>query len=301
MHREYSTDDLLSYYIGFRTMNKEQNLTIIPIPKKYNITTRNFEGIGNTVKIFSENGETSTILTAPKNHEKYIFVETCLCTKKSSVNYKYLNAYNNSYLGIDGQIKDNKVKAESFENTKLDTELKFYNGKIGDEIFIKHSGYDYPSVLLIQKIVINYDRETKILSWTQPIIGEKFEYIIYIDKIGIIKKQQYSLCIIANVKKLPHYRKELITDSQTPNIKINISDPEFWPNFGEFDILIVAEQLEKQKFIFKSATYDSLGNNDDDEPDDTEEEEKSEFEDEEENKGENKEEEKSEYENEEEN
>ena len=302
MHREYSTDDLLSYYIGFRTMNKDQNLTIIPIPKKYNITTRNFEGIGNTVKIFSENGEISTILTAPKNHEKYIFVETCLCTKKSSVNYKYLNAYNNSYLGIDGQIKDNKVKAESFENTKLDTELKFYNGKIGDEIFIKHSGYDYPSVLPIQKIVINYNRETQVLSWTQPIIGEKFEYIIYIDKIGIIKKQQYSLCDIANVKKLSHYRKELITDSQTPNIKINISDPEFGPNFGEFDILIVAEQLEKQKFIFKSATYDSLGNNDDeDEPDDTEEEEKSEFEDEEENKGENKEEEKSEYENEEEN
>ena len=139
------------------------------------------------------------------------------------------------------------------------------------------------------------------MSWTQPIIGEKFEYIIYIDKIGIIKKQQYSLCDIAYVKKLAHYRKELITDSQTPNIKINISEPEFGPNLGEFDILIIAEQLERQKFIFKSATYDSLGNNDDDEPDDTEEEEKSEFEDEEENKGENKEEEKSDYENEEEN
>ena len=177
MHREYSTDDLLSYYIGFRTMNKDQNLTIIPIPKKYNITTRNFEGIGNTVKIFSENGETSTILTAPKNHEKYIFVETCLCTKKSSVNYKYLNAYYNSDLGHDGQMNDSSVKIEVFENTKLDTELKFYNGKIGDEIFIKYSGYDYTSVRPIQKIEINYNRETQVLSWTQPIFMENLNII----------------------------------------------------------------------------------------------------------------------------
>ena len=125
------------------------------------------------------------------------------------------------------------------------------------------------------------------MDWTQPILHEKFEYNIYLDKIGVIKKKHYNLCDIAFIEKLPHIRKVLVTDSQTPKINIDISEPEFWPDFGEFDIIIIAEQLEKQKFTFISATYDSLGNNDESD-DSKEEDEKGEFEDEEEYKEDDK-------------
>ena len=124
---------------------------------------------------------------------------------------------------------------------------------------------------------------------------EKFEYNIYLDKIDIIKKHHYNLCDIAFIATLPHIKKVLITDSQTPKLNIDFSEPEFGPDFGEFDIIIIAEQLENQKFTFISATYDSMGNND--ESDESEDE--SEYEEEE--KSENKEEEISESENEEEN
>ena len=119
------------------------------------------------------------------------------------------------------------------------------------------------------------------------------------DKIDIIKKHHYNLCDIAFIATLPHIKKVLITDSQTPKLNIDFSEPEFGPDFGEFDIIIIAEQLENQKLTFISATYDSMGNND--ESDDSEDEDESEYENEEEEKSENKEEEISESENEEEN
>ena len=268
MYKNYTTDNYISYYVGFRTLDKTHNITINPIIKKYDTTERNTEGKKNKVKISSDTGDISTILTAPANHEQYIFVETCLCTKKAHVSYQFLNAYNHSNLGSDGQLNNNKVKISVFENPKLDSELKIFNGQNGYEIFVKHSGYTSKSFTSPQKIVIKYDRENKNLTWNPPLYNEKFEYHIYIDKIDIIKKQNYTLCDIAEVTKLGHHEEIVESDNKTLYRVLDFSHPDLGPDYGEFDVIIVAEQLQKQKFTFISATYDSLGNNNDD-PDDT--------------------------------
>ena len=268
MYKNYTTDNYISYYVGFRTLDKTHNITINPIIKKYDTTERNTEGKKNKVKISSDTGDISTILTAPANHEQYIFVETCLCTKKAHVSYQFLNAYNHSNLGSDGQLNNNKVKISVFENPKLDSELKIFNGQNGYEIFVKHSGHTSKSFTSPQKIVIKYDRENKNLTWNPPLYNEKFEYHIYIDKIDIIKKQNYTLCDIAEVTKLGHHEEIVESDNKTLYRVLDFSHPDLGPDYGEFDVIIVAEQLQKQKFTFISATYDSLGNNNDD-PDDT--------------------------------
>ena len=268
MYKNYTTDNYISYYVGFRTLDKTHNITINPIIKKYDTTERNTEGKKNKVKISSDTGDISTILTAPANHERYVFVETCLCTKKAHVSYQFLNAYNHSNLGSDGQLNNNKVKISVFENPKLDSELKIFNGQNGYEIFVKHSGYTSKSFTSPQKIVIKYDRENKNLTWNPPLYNEKFEYHIYIDKIDIIKKQNYTLCDIAEVTKLGHHEEIVESDNKTLYRVLDFSHPDLGPDYGEFDVIIVAEQLQKQKFTFISATYDSLGNNNDD-PDDT--------------------------------
>ena len=268
MYKNYTTDNYISYYVGFRTLDKTHNITINPIIKKYDTTERNTEGKKNKVKISSDTGDISTILTAPANHERYVFVETCLCTKKAHVSYQFLNAYNHSNLGSDGQLNNNKVKISVFENPKLDSELKIFNGQNGYEIFVKHSGYTSKSFTSPQKIVIKYDRENKNLTWNPPLYNEKFEYHIYIDKIDIIKKQNYTLCDIAEVTKLGHHEEIVESDNTTLYRVLDFSHPDLGPDYGEFDVIIVAEQLQKQKFTFISATYDSLGNNNDD-PDDT--------------------------------
>ena len=268
MYKNYTTDNYISYYVGFRTLDKTHNITINPIIKKYDTTERNTEGKKNKVKISSDTGDISTILTAPANHEQYVFVETCLCTKKAHVSYQFLNAYNHSNLGSDGQLNNNKVKISVFENPKLDSELKIFNGQNGYEIFVKHSGHTSKSFTPPQKIVIKYDRENKNLTWNPPLYNEKFEYHIYIDKIDIIKKQNYTLCDIAEVTKLGHHEEIVESDNKTLYRVLDFSHPDLGPDYGEFDVIIVAEQLQKQKFTFISATYDSLGNNNDD-PDDT--------------------------------
>ena len=264
MYRNYTSEIHMNYYVGFRTVNKNQNIIITPIVNKYDTTERNMEGTKNKVTISSDEDEISTILTAPKNHEKYIFVETCLCTKRAHISYQFFNAYNHSNLGNDGQLNNNNVKITVLENPKLDTELRLYNGKNGDQIFVKHSGCAKSSRISPQKIVIKYDPKEHNLSWTSPLINEKFLYQIYIDKIGVIKKQNYTLCHIAEVSKLGHHKEEKTSDSRNPYKILNFSQPDLGPDYGDFDIIIVAEQLENQKFTFLSATYDSTGNSDED-------------------------------------
>ena len=268
MYRNYTSEIHMNYYVGFRTVNKDQNIIITPIENKYDTTERNMEETKNKVTISPDFNEISTLLTSPRNHEKYIYVETCLCTKKAHVSYQFLNAYNHSNLGHDGSLSNNKVKIISFENPKLDTELRLYNGKDGDEIFVKHSGYGKLSHVTPQKIEIKYDSKTYNLSWTAPLINENFEYQIFIDKIDVIKQKKYTLCHLAEMSKLGHHKEILKSNSKNPSLIIDFSKPDLGPDYGDFDIIIVAEHLEKQKFTFLSPTCDSTGHCDEesDEP-----------------------------------
>ncbi len=58
-------------------------------------------------------------------------------------------------------------------------------------------------------------------------------------------------------------------DSKTPTRHINFSDSDLGPDYSDFDVIIIAEQLEKQKFTFISLTYDSKGGHYEENPDDS--------------------------------
>ena len=92
------------------------------------------------------------------------------------------------------------------KNPKLDTELRIFNGQNGYEIFVKHSGLNTHTLSSPRPIEISYDNVTKNLTLNSPLPNENFEYHIYIDKIEIIKKQNFTICHLAEVTKLGHHK-----------------------------------------------------------------------------------------------
>jgi len=257
MYKDYYNDDVINYYVGFRTVELNQNITIVPNLKKYDTTERNVEGAKNKLKISGENTY-STILTAPKNNEQYIFTHIHVCTRDKPLSYEFLNAYNSSNLGYNGEIQANtKFNFKTIDNIKLDTELKLHADN-GVEVFVKHIGISERYQPLVKDIDFSYNNNTHLLNWTQPIENEEFQYTIYIDKLNNIKKQGYTLCSITDVSKLAHYSEVLRTNSKTPNITIDFSKPEL-QGYEEFDVIIVAEQVNKGKLSILSVVYNSNG------------------------------------------
>jgi len=257
MFKNYYNDELINYYVGFRTVELNQNITIVPKLKKYETTERNVEGAKNKIKISGDNVY-STILTAPKNNEPFIFTHIHVCSNGKPLSYEFLNAYNSLNLGFNGEISPNtKFNFKTIDNPRLDTELKLHADN-GVEVFVKHIGISERYQPLVKDIGFSYNKETHLLNWTQPIENEEFQYTIYIDKLNNIKKQGYTLCSITDVSKLAHYSEVLRTNSKTPNITIDFSKPEL-QGYEEFDVIIVAEQANKGKLTILSVVYNSNG------------------------------------------
>ena len=263
MYRDYYSDSHLNYYVGFRTVELNQNITIVPIPKKYDTTERNVEGIVNKITI-SYNKEESTILTAPLENQPYIFTHIHVCTKDTPLSYEFLNAYNHSNLGYNGEIRANSYyNFKNVLNTKLDTELKVI-GDNGVQIFVKHVGVSNIYIPTVRDIEIKYDKNSRNLTWNQPIENEEFEYTIYIDKIDTLKKLGYTLCSIAEVSKLGHYYQVITTDERDPRFTV----PPLGKEYDDFDVVIIAEQTSKGKLTVMSPVYDSYGNSNNEDDDD---------------------------------
>ena len=252
MYKNYYDGDVNKYYVGFRTVELNQNIEITPILQKYDTTERNVEGAKNKVKL-SYTKVYSTILTAPENHDPYIFTHIDVCTKDKHLSYQFLNAYNRSNLGYDGEIPANsKFHFKSIENTKLDTELKLMADE-GVEVFVKHVGISEKYQPVIIDIDAYYNNETRVFNWTQPIEGEEFKYTIYIDKLNYIRKQDYTLCDMTEISKLGHYSETLQTNSPNPNITVK----DYGPDYKDMDLIIIAEQVNKGKLTILSTTFDS--------------------------------------------
>ena len=267
MYKNYYSEGVENYYVGFRTVELNQNINIIPKEKKYDTTERNLEGAKNKILI-SNNKQYSTILTAPKNNEPYIFTHIHVCTKNKPLTYEFLNAYNSSNLGFNGEIQANsKNHFKSVNNTKLDTELKM-KADNGVEVFVKHIGISERYQPNVNDIEIKYNKNTHFLNWTQPIENEEFKYTIYIDKINNMKNKGYSLCSITEMSRLGHYSEILTTNSNNPNITIDFSKPELGDNYKDFDVIILAEQVNLGKLTILSDVFDSEGNRNEDKPDD---------------------------------
>ena len=266
MYKNYYTDNVINYYVGFRTVELNQNITIVPKLIKYDTNERNLEGAKNKVLV-SNNKQYSTILTAPKNNEPYIFTHIHACTKNKALSYQFLNAYNSSNLGFNGEIQANsKNNFESVPNTKLDTELRFFSDS-DVEVFVKYVGISSKYQPNIKDIEINYNKNTHILNWTQPIDKEEFKYIIYVDKKGNMEKQKYTLCSIVDISKLGHYNEILTTDSSEPQITLDFNKPELGDDYKDFDVLIIAEQVNFGKITILSNVYDSDGKKSEDNQD----------------------------------
>jgi len=260
MYKNYYQNGITNYYVGFRTIDINQNIKITPKPIKYDTTERNFEGYKNKVTIKGEIQvpEYSTILTAPTNHDTYIFTHIHVCTPGEGLNYEFYNAYNGVNLGYNGYIMaDTSFNYLSVPNSKLDTELKL-RANNNTEVYVKHVGIDISYQPKIEKIKFEYNPESQILKWTQPIEGQKFTYTIYVDKIYNIRDKKYTLCSIVGTTKLGRYSETLTTDSTDPQITLDFTKPDLI-ECKEFDVIIVAEQIDLGKLTILSAVYNSKG------------------------------------------
>ena len=254
MYKNYFQENVNDYYVGFITAELNQNIIINQKLMTYDTNLRNFEDVNSKIKITDETS--SIILTAPSNHNKYIFTYICICPKGENLSYEFYNAYNGSNLGYNDTI--NSVQGydiKSVPNTKLDTELKLI-GKKDLEIFIKYMGLDIEYKPTIENIAFSYNASEKKLEWTQPIKNEEFRYDIYIDKINNIKDKNYTLCSLVDMTKFGRFHDNITTDSNKPFYIINFNVSEL-NNLTDFDVIIVAQQLNNGKLIFLSPVYNS--------------------------------------------
>ena len=268
MFKNYFNKDINDYYVGFRTINLNQEIKITPKVKTYDTNERNLEGAKNKIIIegTSEKSEYSTILTAPTNHNAYIFTHIHVCTQGEGLNYEFYNAYSGDNLGYNGYIMaDTNFNYLSIPNSKLDTELKL-KGKKGLEIFIKHVGLDKSYNPNIKSIKFKYNSKTHMLNWTQPIENEEFKYNLYIDKIDNIKNKGYTLCSIVDITKLGRYNEIIKTNSSTPYTILDFTKPELI-EFTDFDVIVIAEQINNGKLTILSPVYNSKGESSDDDKD----------------------------------
>ena len=270
MYKNYYDDDVINYYVGFRTVEVQQSITIEPILKPYDTTERNLEGAKNKINIPST-GQYSTILTAPKNNEPFIFTHIHVCTKNNRLSYRFVNGYDGTDLNARGEIIANsKNNFVSVSNTKLDTELKLESNK-DVEVFVKHVGISERYIPYVKDIKIDYNTKTQELNWTQPIENEEFKYTIYLDKLDNFKNKVFTLCNVTEISKLGHYSETIRSSDNNPKYVIPFGKPELGDDYKDFGVIILAEQVNKGAITIISLVTDSNGKSydggDDDSPD----------------------------------
>ena len=241
MYKNYYTgedgNDIMDYYVSFRTENKSLNITIKPTLNNYTTNYRNLEHYGNSIQ-FIKNG--STILTSPKD-KQYIFVQMELCTNDTSIAYEFYNAYNSSYLNENGEIRaGTKNYYRNIKNIFLDAELflKTYDQK-SPKVFVRHVGMDGPYSPVINKFNIKYTKKNELV-FNQPIEHEEFNYTILLDKRGNLLNQSFTLCSFVEISKLAHYTKIINSEDTSVSFKIDF-EQNILKGYEDFDILIMAD------------------------------------------------------------
>jgi len=252
MYKDYYTGDgVMDYYVSFRTENIEQNITIKPELEKYSTNNRNIENFGKSISITDKG---STILTSPENNNKYLFVQIHVCTPDKAIIYQFNNAYNSSSLHQDGEIQANtKNNFRNIENIKMDTEL-LITTQNSAKIFVKHVGVDEIYRPVVKDIEVSFDGESKSLYFTQPIKNEEFKYTIYLDKKGNLRNQAFTLCSFAEISKLAHYTKSIISNKEKESIPLDFNENAL-KGYESFDVLVLAEGVNNGKIIVLSNIY----------------------------------------------
>ena len=242
MYKNYyigeSGNDIMDYYVSFKTVNASLNITIRPTLNNYTTDYRNLENYGNSIQFIKKG---STILTSPKD-KPYMFVQMELCTNDINIVYEFFNAYNSSSLNEKGEIlAGTKNYYRNIKNILLDTELflETYDQK-SPKLFVRHVGMDGPYTPVINNINIKFDRKENNLAFTQPIEYEEFNYTILLDKKGNLKRQGFTLCSFVEISKLAHYTKTVNSADKTVNFKLDFNQNAL-KGYESFDVLIMAD------------------------------------------------------------
>ena len=254
MYKNYYTgENILDYYVSFRTEDINLNITILPTLTKYSTDIRVIEGIPKSFNV--KENEYSAILTTPANNKKYLFVQMLVCSADKSISYEFKNAYNNTSLGETGTIQPNSINTfRNIENSNLDTLLLFDNKNLNNEgtkVFVKHVGLNERHQPVVNEFKISFDKSNKTFNFDQPILGEELEYTVYIDKKGFLVNQNYTLCSFAEMNKLTHYSLTEKSSKERISIKINFNIGDL-KGYDKFDAFVLAKEVNNGELMILS-------------------------------------------------
>ena len=255
MYKNYYTgNDVMEYFVSFKTVDKDLNITITPTLKKYDTTNRNMPEVPNKITI--KNSE-KTILTNPEN-QQYLFVQMDVCTPNTAIRYEFKNAFSGESLQEKGEINaKSKNKYKNILNTKLDTELFINTDNKDVNMFIKHTGLKNKFLPNVKKIDIVY--KDKKLNFTQPIAGEEFAYSIFIDKRGNIQEKSYTLCDFALPGKKAYYTAHVTSAEKQVIFDLDFDTIKDLEGYEDFEALILAEEVNNGKMMILSDIYSPNG------------------------------------------
>ena len=243
-----TSDQIMNYFVGFKTVERQQNITITPTLNNYSTKNRNLENVPLSLMI-TKSG--STILTSPSENNKYIFFQMQVCSPNKVVHYDLYNAYNKSYLNIGDNINSNdNIFYSTIENIRLDTELRM-TVDTSSKVFIRHTGINEEYYPFVDKITLSYNKGNKTLRFNQPISNEEFNYTIYVDRRTNLKNQNYTLCSVVENSKLARYSKTVISKEEKVEVEIDFDSNEL-KDFENYDMLVLAEQINNGKLMILS-------------------------------------------------
>jgi hypothetical protein len=246
MYKDYSTagDEIMKYYVGFKTVDQDQKIEIKPTLNKYSSKLRNLENDPKSISISKSN---STILTPPNS--PYVFIQMQVCTENKYVEVDFFNAYNSTSLNHRDMI-DNNPYFLSIENTRLDTLLSLSTDNTA-KVFVRHSGIEDEYYPYVEDVVISYVKENKTITFKQPIAEEEFKYTVYIDHKGTFKSKNYNLCSFAENSKLAHFSKSVNSSDEDIVIEIDFDSADL-QDYTDFDAMVLAEQINNGKIMILS-------------------------------------------------
>ena len=98
---------------------------------------------------------------------------------------------------------------------------------------------------------MSFNRSSSSITFNQPIANEEFKYTIYIDHKGNLKEKNFNLCSVVENSKLAHYTK-IFNSSEATIIEAIDFNSEELKDYKEFDLMILAEQINNGKMMFLS-------------------------------------------------
>ena len=248
MYKDYTLDgnEIMKYYMGFKTVDQKQNITITPKENYYQNKIRNLENIPNSVSITKNN---STILTSPNNI--FVFIQLQVCTPNKMVDIEFFNAFNNTPLNYRYNIdSEEKIYYLSLENTRLDTGLNLTTDNAA-KVFVRHIGLEEKYNPYCEELTVSFDKGNHTIKFKQPIAEEEFKYTVFIDHYDTLKNKSLTLCSVAENIRLAHYSKTINSTEENIEIFIDFDSAEL-TEYKEFDALVLAEQVNNGKLMILS-------------------------------------------------